>query len=124
MKKVTASANILVDPRDVGWRKDIHNVAPLLEKAATHSSKIRYHTLNLAKEREHIQKHEAEFKVLAKQLALAYPDLDMYFIQTKGGFSFHASASRYDIIHATVKGGELSLEIIAEMGKEDDEEDY
>lgn len=124
MKKVTASANILVDPRDSGWRKDIHNVAALLEKAASHSVQMRYHTLNIAKEQEQIKKSEAELKVVAKQLALNYPDLDMYFVESKGGFSFNTTAKRYDIIHATVRGGELSLEVVAEIGREDDEDDY
>ena len=124
MKKVTASANILVDPRDTGWRKDIHIVAELLDKAATHARRMGYHAKAMSKEQENIQRNEAELKVVAKQLALAYPDLDMYFIESQSSLSFHTSQSRYAIIHATVRGGELSLEIVAEIGKEDDEQDY
>ena len=122
MKKVTASANILIDPRDFGWRKDIRIVAELLDKAAAHIRRMKYHAIAMSKEQDGIQKNEAEFKLIAKQLALAYPDLDMYFVESQTNQSFHSSHNRYDILHATVRGGELSLEIVAEIGKEDEDD--
>jgi hypothetical protein len=114
----------MIDPAQTGWRKDIHAVAALLEKASGNSQSINRYAREITEHQKKIAQHDVEYRLVAKEIADKYPDLDMYFVQERAGLFYSGNrGGRYDILHATVKEGHFDLELIAEIGKEYEDED-
>lgn len=127
MKKVTGSANIKIsvpESEKVDWRDDVTEVAKLVNEATTYMQNIERHSRARDEEHKRVTQYHADLDVLSRRIVRDYPGLDMYLVQKLDGYRYaiKPSEQRYNVVRAQVINDMLDIQIVSEMGVEEEED--